>query len=50
MDNPMSVLKLVYVQGEIQIALFKDASFYLDRHVDTESKWKIPKSHIMWAL
>ena len=27
----------MYFQGEIQIALFKDASFYLDRHVDAES-------------
>ena len=27
----------MYFQGEIQIALFKDASFYLDRHVDAKS-------------
>ena len=27
----------MYFQGEIQIALFKDASFYLVRHIDAES-------------
>ena len=33
----------MYFQGEIQIALFKDASFYLDRHVDAESSGRYLK-------
>ena len=28
----------------MQIALFTDPSFYLDRHLDAVTKWKIAKS------